>query len=81
MDLGWGEGWIMAWLMFFPLMALGWGEGWIMTWLMFLPLMTLGWGDSLCGFRAVLAPLRGTFVYGIRPVRPVKMVHPCTSFT
>ncbi|MBK0001096.1 hypothetical protein [Erwinia sp. S38] len=42
---------------------------------------SFGLGDSLCGFRAVLAPLRGAFVYGIRPVGPVKMVHPCPNFT
>lgn len=62
-------------------MDLGWGTGWLMAKWILMSLVTMGWGDSLCGFRAVLAPLRGTFVYGIRPVGPVKMVHPCPNFT
>ncbi|WP_337894787.1 hypothetical protein [Erwinia sp. SLM-02] len=52
-----------------------------MAWLLFMSLMALAWGDSLCGFRAVLAPRCGAFGYGIRPVGSEKMAHPCTSFS
>ncbi|MEJ4046320.1 hypothetical protein PGH32_18455 [Erwinia sp. SLM-02] len=62
-------------------MALAWEEGWTMAWLLFMSLMALAWGDSLCGFRAVLAPRCGAFGYGIRPVGSEKMAHPCTSFS